>query len=235
MSEHRSAIVTGAGSGIGRATALLLAEAGYRVTLVGRTREKLQQTAAQFSDEDAAVVWPADLTHPQASATIVRQTLTHFGRIDAIAHIAGDAPLLPIEQLTPEIVQRCLGTNLAAAAYLAAAAWPVFKQQHDGVIVNVSSMASLDPYPGFALYAAAKLGVNMFTRCLAQEGEAIGLRAVTIAPGAVETPMLRALFDETRIPPRCTLSPAEVARVIVQCITGQRTFAPGELIVMNSP
>ncbi len=98
-------------------------------------------------------------------------------------------------------------------------------------MVNVSSMASIDPFPGFSIYAASKLAVNMFTRCIAQEG----LRAVAIAPGAVETPMLRGLFDESVIPRDKALDPAEVAKVIVDCITGNRAFESGEVITVPSP
>ena len=81
-------------------------------------------------------------------------------------------------------------------------------------------MASVDPFPEFAIYAAAKAGVNALTLCLGKQGQPHGIRAVTIAPGAVETPMLRGLFDPTMIPPEKTLTPVEVASTIVACMTG---------------
>jgi NAD(P)-dependent dehydrogenase (short-subunit alcohol dehydrogenase family) len=94
----------------------------------------------------------------------------------------------------------------------------------------VSSMASIDPFPGFAAYAAAKAGLNMLTHVTAREGAAIGLKAVAIAPGAVETPMLRSAFDERAIPRHAALSPQAVASLIADCITGRRAFQPGEVI-----
>jgi NAD(P)-dependent dehydrogenase (short-subunit alcohol dehydrogenase family) len=129
-------------------------------------------------------------------------------------------------------VRRCLDTNIAATAYLTAAAWPTFKQQRRGIFVNVSSVASFDPFPGFSIYAAAKVAINMFTHCTAQEGADCGIKAVCVAPGAVETPMLRSLFDETVMPRDKTLHPDEVAQVIIDCICARRAFQSGETIVV---
>ena len=248
---HPAAIITGAGSGIGRQTALLLAREGYGLVLVGRTSTKLQKTLelveadvqdqGQGSKQERATgpaglhVLAADLVKPAAAHRVVDAAVSTFGRIDAIAHVAGDAPRLPIEQVTPEVWRTCIDVNLSAAVYLAAAAWPVLQHQKKGVFVNVSSMASVDPFPGFAVYAAAKAGLNMFTRCIAAEGHEHGIRAVTVAPGAVETPMLRGLFDTSVIPAEKTLDPADVARVIVDSVTGRRYFEPGEVILLPSP
>ncbi len=231
-------IVSGAGSGIGRQTALQLASQGYRQVLIGRTESKLQQTVElaqrQHGSRVRCRVMAADLADPATAGRAVDLALGEYGGLDAIAHVAGDAPYLSIEQLTPEIYRRCFDVNLSAAVYLASAAWPVMKNK-GGVIVNVSSMASVDPFPNFAVYAAAKAGVNMFTRCIAGEGQPLNIRAVTVAPGAVETPMLRGIFDKQAIPESRTLDPAEVADVIVDCITGRRRFDPGEVILLPSP
>ena len=239
MANHRVAIVTGAGSGIGRATGILLARSGYHLTLVSRSRDKLEETA-DLAGQTAApgvacFVAPTDLRDVTATSTLAQQTFERFGRLDAIANVAGDAPMMPIEQVTPDAWRYCIDVNLSAVVHLTASAWPIFRAQGSGVIVNISSMASIDPFPGLAIYAAAKAGLNMFTQCTAQEGQPIGVKAVAIAPGAVETPMLRALFDEDTIPPNNTLDPDEVAKMIMDCITGERAFEPGETIAMPSP
>ncbi len=228
MAEDKIAIVTGAGSGIGRAVAVQLGAAGYCVVLVSRRRDKLQETAEMVDGE--SFVYPADLSNSKAITMLVQDVLASFGRIDALVNVAGHAELLSIDQITAEHWQRTIDVNLSAAVLLTAAVWPTFKTQKSGVVANVSSMASIDPFPGFSIYAAAKIGLNMFTQCTAQEGEAIGVRAVSIAPGAVETPMLRSMFDEDVIGKDKTLSPQEVAAVICGCVTGERAFESGVTI-----
>jgi NAD(P)-dependent dehydrogenase (short-subunit alcohol dehydrogenase family) len=233
MAEEHIAIVTGAGSGIGRRVAVRLGAAGYCVVLVSRTREDLQETAEWVDGE--TFVYPADLSNPKAAKALVEDVLASFGRVDALVNVAGSAELLTLDQITAERWRRTIDVNLGAAVLLTAAVWPTFKSQGSGVVVNVSSMASIDPFPGFSTYAAAKIGLNMFTRCTAQEGEAIGVKAVAVAPGAVETPMLRSMFDEQMIPTDKTLSPDAVAEVICGCVTGERAFENGKTIVLPSP
>jgi NAD(P)-dependent dehydrogenase (short-subunit alcohol dehydrogenase family) len=239
MTTRKAAIVTGAGGGIGRQVSIQLAARGYYLTLVSRSQDKLDQTA-QLALEAApegvsCAVAVCDLRDTQAVKSLPTQALERFGRLDAIANIAGDAPMMPIEQITPDEWKYCIDVNLSCIVHLTAAAWPVFTSLGGGVIVNVSSMAAFDPFPGLAIYAAAKAGLNMFTHCTAQEGQAIGLRAVAIAPGAVETPMLRKLVNEQALPRDKTLDPADVARLIVGCITGDHPFESGETIKMPSP
>ena len=233
MTEDRIAIVTGAGSGIGRAVAVQLGEAGYCVVLISRNREKLEQTAELVDGE--TFIYPADVSDPDAVTMLIEDVLASFGRIDALVHVAGFAEVVPIEQITPEHWRQTVDVNLTAAVLLTAAVWPTFKQKRSGVVVNVSSMASIDPFPGFSTYAAAKIGLNMFTQCTAREGEPIGVKAVTVAPGAVETPMLRSMFDEKMIPKDKTLKPDAIAEVICGCVTGERYFKNGETIALPSP
>lgn len=238
MSSRLVAIVTGAGSGVGRATAIQLAEAGFDVVLAARTVASLNETAALIAQRTPAahsLVAPTDLTDAEATRQLVPAVLAKFGRLDAIAHVAGHAPLCAIDQLTSEVIEQCFKTNVSSAINLVAAAWPTLMRQKSGVIVCVSSMASIDPFPGFSVYAPAKSALNMFVRCVAREGKPLGIKSVAIAPGAIETPMLRGLFGTDQIPADKTLAPQTVAKVIVDCITGKRNFADGETIVMPSP
>lgn len=242
MIQRQTALITGAGSGIGRATAVLLAECGYDLALMARTESALRKTAelagerAAEADRDIrTLVTPGDVTRPEDCRRVVDEAAEHLGGIDALANVAGAAPRLPIEEVTEDVWRRCIDTNLSAIIYLITASWPVFARQRRGIVVNVSSLASIDPFPGFGIYASAKAGVNMFTKCMAREGEPIGLQAVAVAPGAVETPMLREIFDESIIPKHMALAPTDVAAVIRDCIIGKRRFEPGETIVLPSP
>jgi NAD(P)-dependent dehydrogenase (short-subunit alcohol dehydrogenase family) len=124
-------------------------------------------------------------------------------------------------------------TNLSAAFYLARAAWPAFSRQRQGAIVNVSSLSSRDPFPGFAAYGAAKAGLNLFGLSAAREGQAIGVRVYTIAPGAVETEMFRSIMPAEKYPKDRTLDPKDVARVIAQCVQGDLKYSSGEVIYLH--
>ena len=96
-------------------------------------------------------------------------------------------------------------------------------------------MAAVDPFVGFNVYAAAKAGVNLFTKAAADEGKKFNVIAAAVAPGAIETPMLRQNFPEKAIPTANTLDPLTVAGVIRDVLTGRRAVEPGELILLPSP
>jgi NAD(P)-dependent dehydrogenase (short-subunit alcohol dehydrogenase family) len=101
------------------------------------------------------------------------------------------------------------------------------------VAVLVSSVAARDPFVGFAAYAAAKAGLNAFGLALAREGSQMGIRVHTVAPGAVETQMLRDLFTPSDFPPDKTLGPADVAVVIGHCVRGDLRYTSGEVIYVH--
>jgi NAD(P)-dependent dehydrogenase (short-subunit alcohol dehydrogenase family) len=231
--NHPVAIITGAGKGIGRATAIELARRGYALSLAARTESDLLSTLNHAQADDRGVAVPTDVSKPGEIDRLVDGTLDRFGRIDAIVHCAGMAPVKSIKEMTAAEWGEVIDTNLSAAFYLARAAWPAFERQGGGAIVNVSSLASRDPFPGFAAYGAAKAGINLFGLSAAREGQPIGVRVYTIAPGAVETDMFRALMPLEKYPRDKTLDPADVARVIGQCVQGDLKYASGEVIYLH--
>jgi len=230
MTPRPVALVTGAGSGIGRATAQLLAQRGYAVALAARTEANLRQTAERIGDAAPTLVAPADVTDAAHLQRLVDDTVRTLGGIDALVNNAGYAALHPLAELTADELRRTLDVNLAGPMLLTALAWKHLATR-GGIVVNVSSLASLDPFPGLRAYGAAKAGLNLFTRGVAAEG----LRAVAILPGAVETPMLRGAFDESTIPRDKALPPQTVAEVIVDCVTGRRAFDNGTTLTVASP
>jgi NAD(P)-dependent dehydrogenase (short-subunit alcohol dehydrogenase family) len=221
------ALITGAGRGIGRAVAVELSLRAYALLLVSRTEGELRGSAKLTN---AAHIFPADIAKPQAAKDAVQKCLERFGRLDAIVHCAGLAPILKIEETTDQQWHDIIDTNLSAAFYLARAAWPTFVEQKGGVIVNISSQAARDPFVGFAAYAAAKAGVNLLGLSLAREGQVHGIRVHTIAPGATETQMFRKLMTPAQFPQEKTLDPADVARIVAQCVTGELKHTSGEVI-----
>ena len=228
------AIITGAGRGIGRATARELAGLGYRLSLAARDARSLDETSSlASSDAGTCLALATDVTDPDQVDRLVRRTLDLFGRIDAVVNNAGLAPVRKIAEMSVAEWRAVIETNLSAAFYLCRAAWPTFEKQGGGVVVNVSSAAARDPFPGFAAYGAAKAGLNLFGLSAAREGEPINVRVHTIAPAAVETGMFRALMTPEQYPPEKTLDPAELARMIALCVTGELRSTSGETIYVH--
>ena len=227
------AIVTGAGTGIGRQTCLMLAELGYALALVGRRPEKLNAVAAEIAaagDNGSTHVISADLQEPSSAKTIVAETVERWGRLDCLVNNAGGVEIAPIEATDDDLLQRTFEVNAFSPARLIAASWPIFQKQRSGCVVNVSSRSTVDPFPGLSVYAAAKSALESLTRSIINEGRSMGITAYTVAPGAVETPMLRALWTEDELLPSQAMAPDEVARVIVDCILGRREKDLGQTI-----
>lgn len=230
------ALISGASRGIGRATAIALAKLNYRLALVARTQQDLQETARLASAPDSLLL-TADITDPDQVKSVIARTLETFGQLDALINIAGLAPVRSIEQMSIEEWKSVIDTNLSAAFYLTKFAWPHLRRAAPAtppaVIVNISSLASRDPFAGFAAYGAAKAALNIFGLVAAREGQADHIAVHTIAPGAVETAMFRQLMTKEQYPTEKTLAPEEVAEVIAQCVTGELRHTAGEVIYLH--
>ena len=226
-----SAIITGAGRGIGRATAVELSRLGYRVGLMARTESELKETARLCGP--GALVLPADVADASAAAGVVARAKQGFGSIDAFIHNAGTAPVAEIDKLTPDQWRAIIDTNLSAAYYFCRELWPIWRIQGHGTVVLISSVAARNPFMGLTAYGAAKAGLNALGLGLAREGAAIGVRVHTIAPGAVETQMLRGVVSKEQVPTEKSLDPKDVAEVIVQCVRGELRYTSGEVIYVH--
>ncbi len=228
------AIVTGAGSGIGREVARLLGARGYRLVLAGRRPEPLRRTAALVASSEVSTR-PTNMGDPAQAVALVDHAVERFGRLDALVNNAGFASMQAIAAHTPESIRRIFDTNTIGPIAAIARAWRTFECLGRGCVVNVSSYATVDPFPGLGVYAAAKAGLNLIAQACANEGRSCGIRAFAVAPGAVETPLLRALFSEADLPRTRTLTPEAVAAVIVACVVGERDAENGRTIVLPSP
>jgi 3-oxoacyl-[acyl-carrier protein] reductase len=225
--SQRAAIITGAGRGIGRATAIELHARGYRLALVARTERDLHQTNELCGGRELVIA--ADVSDPHSPPRIVSQAADTLGRVEALVNAAGVAPVLDIQQTTPQRWREIIDVNLSSAFYMSRAVWSLM-QSGGGVIVNLSSFAARDPFGGFSAYASAKAGLNLLGLSLAREGAPSGIRVHTIAPAAVETRMFRQILTPEQFPAEKALSPRDVAQVIVQCITGELRHTSGEVI-----
>jgi NAD(P)-dependent dehydrogenase (short-subunit alcohol dehydrogenase family) len=236
------ALITGAGSGIGRAVAVRLAREGFRLVLAGRRMGPLEDTASRLPPGTESVCVPADVSDPGSGHALVTTALGRFGRLDALINNAAMAPLRPIERTTADLIQQTFFTNAIGPACAIAAAWLVFSRQHaEGrtgpighCVVNVSTLGTRDPFPGFFAYASSKAALNLMAQSCAKEGAAIGVRAFAVAPGAVETPMLREIFPPDVLPPEHCLSPETVADEVIACIKGERDAKNGQTIYLTN-
>jgi NADP-dependent 3-hydroxy acid dehydrogenase YdfG len=186
--QDRVALVTGASSGIGEATALALAEAGAKVAVAARRRDRLQALAAKLAERGAEpLVLEADLLDEQVAQRIVADTEKHFGRLDILVNNAGVMYLEPIAEADLGRWRRMLELNVLSLIASTQAALAGMRARRDGHIVNISSTAGRVANPNAAAYAATKFGVVAFSEALRREVYADGIRVSVIEPGAVAT------------------------------------------------
>ncbi|MGW0614089.1 SDR family NAD(P)-dependent oxidoreductase [Streptomyces sp. NPDC002788] len=182
----RTVIVTGAGTGIGRATAHAFADEGAHVVAVGRREAPLAETAAHDPSRITPLV--ADITAADGPGTIVRTALERHGRIDVLVNNAGIVNTQTLRTYTRAAVEPQLATNLLAPVLLAQAALPALEDSR-GVIVNVTTSVGQRGWPGNSLYAAGKAALEVLTRSWAVELAPLGIRVAAVAPGAIDTPI----------------------------------------------
>ncbi|GAA0869146.1 SDR family oxidoreductase [Brevundimonas basaltis] len=224
------AVITGAGSGIGRATAERLAEAGCQVTLIGRHIGRLQETADRIGD--LAFAAPADVTDPDALAAAIEAGRDRFGPVDILINNAGAATSAPFLKTDADAFRAMLALNLEAPAEATRLILPGMLTRRRGRIVNVASTAGLKGYAYVSAYVAAKHGLVGLTRALALEVASKGVTVNAVCPGFTETDLVarsvRSIMaktgrseDEARAalaaenPQGRLITPDEVAQTIV--------------------
>lgn len=182
------ALVTGGGSGIGRAVAIALADNGYRVALAGRRLAQLEETAAASKGE--MLPMSVDVTDAAAVQAMVARTVSHFGRLDVLFNNAGaTAPPTPTEDLALDVWRKIIDTNLTGSFLCAQAAFRAMKAQQPqgGRIINNGSIASETPRPNLAAYTASKHAVTGLTKSLSLEGRRYNIACGQIDIGNVLT------------------------------------------------
>jgi NAD(P)-dependent dehydrogenase (short-subunit alcohol dehydrogenase family) len=224
MSALKVALVTGAGSGIGRATALALLHEGYAVVLAGRRRDALEQTAALAgADSGRALVVPADVTDPASVGALFGATKDAFGRLDLLFNNAGTgAPPIPLEDLTVEQWRRVVDTNLTGPFLCTQAAFRLMKSQEPrgGRIINNGSISAHAPRPHSAPYTATKHAITGLTKSTALDGRRYDIACGQIDIGNAATEMTARMSagvpqanGELAVEP--TMDVANVARSVV--------------------
>lgn len=242
--ERPLALITGAGSGIGREVSLLLSAAGWRCVLAGRREERLRETAELLAGPSLTVA--CDLDSAASAERLVDAAEAWGGPIDGVVNNAGWSPIANIEATDGSLLERLFATNAIAPGAIIARAWRAIASRARAcmaegrtpprtVIVNVSTMGVHDPFEHLYAYASAKASLHLMARCAANEGAALGVKAFAVAPGAVETELLRQLADERALPRAYTLPARTVAETIVSCMRGDRDADNGGAVWVPSP
>lgn len=223
----RTAVVIGAGQGMGKAAALKLARNETRVILVGRTPAKLEATAAEIRAEGGVcLVYPADVTRENALAGLSAEL--QVSGLDVLVNCAGEALMKSLDQTTLEDWQRILSVNLTTSYIAVHALLLYLRKSANPSIVLVSSKVALRGAPVVA-YSAAKAGVVGFARALSVELKQEGIRVVAICPGPTDTPMR---WDATPTMSRdIVISADTVAETIWHVVTLPRGTTTGEIMV----
>ena len=189
---NKVALVTGAGTGIGKAAALAMLKDGYRVALVGRRKELLDKTAADSGAGERAMPLPADLTKPENVKTVFSKVKDRWGRLDVLFNNAGmGAPAIPMEDLTVEQWKAVVDINLSAMFFCCQEAIRIMKAQEPrgGRIINNGSISAHAPRPYSAPYTATKHAVTGLTKCISLDGRKNDIACGQIDIGNAATEM----------------------------------------------
>jgi NAD(P)-dependent dehydrogenase (short-subunit alcohol dehydrogenase family) len=218
----RTAVVTGAGSGIGRAVALALLAEGYHVALAGRRADAVAETAAAAAAGDRALPMPTDVTRPEAVAALFTRVRDAWGRLDLLFNNAGANASAPFEDLTFAQWQAIVDVNLTGMFLCAQGAFRLMKAQRPqgGRIINNGSISAFSPRPESAAYVATKHGVSGLTKSLALDGRAYDIACGQIDIGNAVTPLTErmpvgARQADGRMAPEPRMDVAHVARAVV--------------------
>jgi 3-oxoacyl-[acyl-carrier protein] reductase len=238
--KDRVALVTGASQGIGRATALALAQAGARVAAAARNAEKLAGVVSEISAAGGeAIAVRMDVAEAEQIKSGFRQATEKFGKLDILVNNAAITRDTLLLRMKPDDWDQVITTNLTSVFRLSKACLKRMMKERRGRIINLTSVVGVTGNPGQANYAAAKAGILGFTKSLAKEIASRGITVNAVAPGFIDTDMTRALSEEQRtellshIPMGRLGSAADVAATVLFLASDSAGYITGETLHIN--
>ncbi|TNF33985.1 MAG: SDR family oxidoreductase [Gammaproteobacteria bacterium] len=234
-------LVTGAGSGIGRATAERFYAEGAKVFLVDINAKGLGETVAGMADTARVQSAVVDLSQPAACHEVVAKTVAAFGQLDVLCNIAGILVTGRIEEITPEAWQKVLQVNLTSVFFLCQAAVPELAKTK-GNIINMASSAALVGQAYAIPYGVTKAGVAMLTKSLAMEVAERGIRVNAVCPGAVNTPLAATANFPKDATPRLIdklmsffgfAQPSEIAALVAFIASDEARYMSGSVVPID--
>ncbi len=206
------AVVSGAGSGLGREIALELARRGYILALLGRRQTPLQETLDLANARESGLILPCDVRDAVALDRCAEEIHARWGGADVVVPAAGVVSIAPVEETSPDDFKGMVGTNLTGAFLLIRALLPAMKERGQGWLIPILSVAARRGFPGWSAYCASKWGLAGLVAALREELKGTGVRITALYPGATDTPIWDRLPGEwnraAMVPPR------EVARAL---------------------
>lgn len=235
--ESKVILIAGASSGIGGATAMLLAQRGARLMLVARGQERLEALAARITQAGGACTTARlDVSKREDVASIVALALERYGQLDVLVNNTGIGPVSPLDDLRVEDWEAMVDINIKGLLYGIAASLPVFRAQGFGHFINIASTAALHIVPNMAVYAATKAAMRVISKGLRQEAGP-NLRVTVVSPGFVKTgfadsisaPEMKAQVQGAM--EKMAISPEAIARATAFAIEQARDVDVGEIVI----
>jgi 3-oxoacyl-[acyl-carrier protein] reductase len=226
METAAGAIVTGGSQGIGFAIAEALLKRGMKVAITGRDAGRLDAAAQRLAAGDCVLRLAGDVGDAKAARALVDQAAAAFGGLDVLVNNAGVGLFGNVSDFPVEDWDRLVATNVSGVFYCTRAAIPHLRRRGGGWVINISSLAGVNPFPGAAAYCASKAALDAFTMALMQEVRHDGIRVAAIAPGSVATGFSGRRVDDGA---DWKLSAADVAQVVVDLIAHPSRSLPSRV------